>query len=129
MSKHCEVCNRTYPDDLHACPHCAAVAEIPEADVIDLGADALDVVEEAGAEAGAGPAPIAAFASGPDSAVDLGLPAVPTDPNGSGSGQGSSISVIEWASLVEEGPAPAEPVAASFDDPADADLIAPCAGR
>ncbi len=126
MSKHCEVCDRTYPDDLDACPHCAAALEVSEADVIELGADALDVVEEDAPEVVGEAVPIAAFADGSDSAVDLGLPAVPTDPNGSSShqsGSGSGLSVIEWASLVEEGPEPAAPAAAAFDDPADADLI------
>lgn len=122
MSKHCEACNRSYPDDLDACPRCGAVAEVAEADVIDLGADALEVVEEAPDVLPEAP-PIAASADEPDSAVDLGLPVVSSDPNGSGSRSGSGLSVVEWASLVEEGPAPAEPAAAAFDDPADADLI------
>ncbi len=126
MSKHCNACNRSYPDDFDACPRCGAAAEVAEADVIDLGADALEVVEEEAPNVLPEVRPIAASADGPDSAVDLGLPVVSADPNGSGSrsgGESSSISVVEWASLVEEGPEPAAPAAASFDDPADADLI------
>src|SRR4051794_32909441 len=33
MSKHCDVCNRPYPDDMDACPYCAEALEISEADV------------------------------------------------------------------------------------------------
>src|SRR5205807_2003058 len=92
--------------------------EVSEADVVELAEEAPEIVAEA-AE------PVVVSADGPDSAVDLGLPAVSSDPNGSGSDASnpSGISVIEWASLVEEGPPHAETAAASFDDPADADLI------
>ena len=58
MSKHCEVCNRSYPDDLKACPHCAEVVEIGEADVVDLGSSTQMVVEEA-PEIVAGASPVA----------------------------------------------------------------------
>ncbi|HVS35954.1 MAG TPA: hypothetical protein VMS17_10270, partial [Gemmataceae bacterium] len=123
MSKHCEVCNCSYADDLKVCPHCAEVAEIGEADVVDLGSS-TQMAAELAPEIVAQTPPIAPSAVGPDSAVDLGLPALPADPNGGGSRVGESdVSVIEWASLVEEGPALAEPAAASFDDPADADLL------
>jgi hypothetical protein len=105
MSKHCEVCKRSYPDELAACPYCAEVVKLSDDDMIE-------VTEEA-----------------PDSAVDLGLPAVASDSHAGGgaapTGDASSLSFIEWASLVEEKSAPAEPAASHFDDPADAHLNGP----
>ena len=106
MSKHCEVCNRSFPDDLAGCPHCAESGEV---------LDAVEIVEEA-PEGGAP-------AAEPDSAVDLGMPALPSGSASGKSGEGSGLSVVEWAALVEEEPTPAEPAPAQFDDPADADLL------
>jgi hypothetical protein len=129
MSKHCEVCDRSYPDDLGACPHCAEVKEISEADVVDLGSEPPESASpEASAVAEA--LPVEPSADRPDSAIDFGLPVLSSDPDASGSrkGEGSSISVVEWASLVEEAPADPAPAPASFDDPADADLIGQAAG-
>jgi tetratricopeptide (TPR) repeat protein len=36
MAKHCEHCNRPYPDDLESCPHCAAPVEAVEEEAILL---------------------------------------------------------------------------------------------
>ena len=117
MSKHCEVCKSSYSDQLDACPHCAEADEIAEADVVELAEDVPEVVVEG---------PASAHAAAPsDSAIDLSLPTMQVDGSGSGahSGDASGLSFVEWASLVEEGPAHVEPAAAQFDDPADADLI------
>jgi hypothetical protein len=122
MSKHCEVCNRSYPDDLNACPHCAEVVEVDEADVVELAEEAPQAAAAPEAASDA-VAPDAVARGEGDSAVDLSLPAVPVDADvGAGA---SSISVIQWASLVEEAPAEPEPAPAAFDDPADADLLRP----
>jgi hypothetical protein len=32
MAKHCDICNRSYPDELAACPHCAEAATSRQAD-------------------------------------------------------------------------------------------------
>jgi len=113
MSNFCEVCKRPYPDELAACPHCEEAMELADDDVIE-------VVEEA-PEAGQEDAPVAVVE--PDSAVDLGIPALPSGSKSGQVGEGSGLSVVEWASLVEEGPTPAEPAAAQFDAPSDADLL------
>ena len=91
MSKTCEVCKRSYSDQLAACPHCAEVVELSEDDVVG-------VVEDAS-----------------DSAVDLGLPAVSSDPHAGGQASGgSSLSFVEWASLVEEKSEPPAPAASKL---------------
>ena len=113
MSNFCEVCKRPYPDELAACPHCEGAVELADEDVIEI-------VEEA-PEAGPENVPVAQVE--PDSAVDLGIPALPSGSKSGQSGEGSGLSVVEWASLVEEGPTPAEPAPVRFDAPSDADLL------
>ncbi len=49
MSKHCEVCKSSFPDELAACPHCAEEVRLS-------GDEGVEIVEGV-----------------PDSAVDLGL--------------------------------------------------------
>ena len=107
MSKTCEVCNRPYSDDLTECPHCAAAVEV-------LDEDAIEIVEEAPESA----VPLI----GPDSAIDLGTPAPPSDSSSNQAG-GSGLSVVEWASLVEEQPTRSEPAPLFFDNPSDANIL------
>ena len=93
MAKIFEVCKRPYPDDRPACPHCAA-------EVIEVAEDAIVInPPDDGSKPSAGP--------GSSSAVDLGAPgsgvgssAPPADPS-------SGVSVVEWASLVEDPPSQA----------------------
>jgi tetratricopeptide (TPR) repeat protein len=42
MAKRCNVCKKTYPDNLKSCPHCEKAAEAEEADVLD---EAVEVEE------------------------------------------------------------------------------------
>ena len=109
MSNFCEVCKRSYPEELDACPHCAEAAELVEEDAVEL-------VEEP-PQTGDSAAPLELE---PDSAIDLGLPTLPSGAEGSSSGHS-----VQWAELVEEEPIPTEPASAVFDDPADADLLPP----
>ncbi len=88
MSKTCEVCKRSYSEKLAACPLCAEVVELSDDDVVE------------------------AVQGGSDSAIDLGLPAASPSPEvGDRPGEGSGLSFVEWASLVEEKSAPPEPAA------------------
>ena len=113
MSNFCEVCKHPYPDELAACPHCEGAVELADDDVIEI-------VEEA-PDAGHEDVPIAQVE--PDSAVDLGIPALPSGSKSGQAGDESSRSFVEWAELVAEEPTPAEPAPVVFDSPSDADLF------
>src|SRR5262249_52639838 len=71
MAKHCEHCNREYPDNLAACPHCAAATEAEAEEALLVDDDALDthadlILDEPPAAAGAAPEHAA-----PEEVVDL----------------------------------------------------------
>jgi len=125
MAKHCDVCNKSYPDTDAYCPHCAA------AEVLDLGDADLDepaLAEEASQEPAVvelAEEPVLAE-SDDDSAVDLGEPLVADLASSSGSpvataDPASGASDIAWSALVED--ADAAP-SAKVDSPSDVDLLA-----
>jgi hypothetical protein len=108
MAKICEVCKRPYPDESPTCPHCSA-------EVIEVTEDAVVInPPDDSSKLTVGP--------GSSSEVDLGAPgspvgssSQPVDPSG--------VSVVEWASLVEDPPSQASSLSSvRIDSPSDQDL-------
>lgn len=136
MSKHCDVCNKSYPETEPHCPHCAAAKAEPA--VVELAdeprppADGEPVVVELAdgprlAESAADALEGAAPAVASDSAVDLGEPVVAelaSDVALVSPAPESGSSNVGWASLVEDVPADAgAPPAAKIDSPSDREII------
>jgi len=100
MAKHCDVCNKSYPETEAHCPHCAAAA-----------ADEPHLAEA------------------DDSAVDLGEPVVAEAASSSGHHKPaepkSGSSAVAWVSLVED----ADDSSVKIDSPSDADLLAHAAAK
>ncbi|HXG09412.1 MAG TPA: hypothetical protein VNK04_06455, partial [Gemmataceae bacterium] len=117
MAKICNVCNKSYPDDLAVCPHCSSA--------VDLG---LPPEEGGSGEApvvrleGAGASISRQGMTGSDSEIDLGEPSAAPRQAEPISGASSTA----WASLVEQKPPDDEgPGQLEFDSPSAQDLRGP----
>jgi hypothetical protein len=144
MAKHCEVCNKDYPENLSACPHCAAsrVPRVPPGSESEINLDAHLVSGEHPGEASEqssvvnlgerGKATHHAIQTGTQSELEIKPPPAPRVPD-TNSGvaihrveEPSDSSVEEWAAMVQDAGAIDES-GVRVDSPSDKDLIAKAA--
>jgi hypothetical protein len=142
MDKYCEVCKQSYPEDLAACPHCAArrarssdseiELTLPENAAGGPGGSEPPSGTGGGSSAGQPAAPAAAGADRPpsvDSVLDMGLvPAESSVDLGASPARhpasDSGTSDVDWAALVDEAP----PEAGSQPGSPDQDVLLPAEG-
>jgi hypothetical protein len=141
MAKHCEVCNKEYPENLSACPHCAAarVPRVPPGSESEINLDAHLVSGEHPSEASEqssvvnlgerGKATHHAIQTGSESEFEIKSPPAPRVPD-TNSGvaihraeEPSDSSVEEWAALVQDAGA-IDQSGVRVDSPSDKDLLA-----
>ena len=114
MAKYCDVCDKSYADDLPHCPHCTAEVEVIADDDV---ADVVPLGDERPAK------PVYTTPYGSHSVIDLGLPA-DADEQLAAAAADSGTSAVVWASLVEEVPEEkGGPASATIDSPSDQELI------
>jgi hypothetical protein len=115
MAKTCDVCNKTYPDELKACPHCAAES-------IDFAPAEGEESDEPSAIVRLSDPEAPMKTSDSDIELAESLAALEEPPKEPASGTSS----VNWASLVEDvakKPADEAPAKAKFDSPSDKDLL------
>lgn len=145
MAKHCDVCNRAYPDQLASCPRCARAAQAPHMPIGSESEIDLNVLNEGGAIPGDGPGSGSAVdlgergrathharPVGSESEMDIAVPPARVPDTNSGvfldkiEGESDS-SVVEWAALVQDATHPVDASGVRVDSPSDKDLIAKAA--
>jgi hypothetical protein len=144
MAKHCDVCNQEYPDNLSACPHCAAARtpNVAPGSESDINLEAHLMGGEHPGEAPdhssvvdlgkRGKATHHAIPPGSESDIQIELPPAQRVPD-TNSGvtihrveEPSDSSVVEWAALVQDA-GRIDESGVRVDSPSDEDLLAKAA--